>query len=69
MATASEELTGTVTGVPPRLLDNYVGGEWVKSEARECLPVTNPATAEVIANVPLSTAIDVDRAARKAHQA
>ena len=36
-------------------LNNYVDGEWVESSA-EMLDVDNPATGEVIARVPLSTA-------------
>jgi malonate-semialdehyde dehydrogenase (acetylating) / methylmalonate-semialdehyde dehydrogenase len=45
---------------------NYVNGEWRESRAEACLDVTNPATAEVLARVPLSTAEEVDEAARLA---
>ncbi|MGE5278761.1 MAG: CoA-acylating methylmalonate-semialdehyde dehydrogenase [Acidobacteriota bacterium] len=45
----------------PALL-NFIGGRWVESHAREHLDVHNPATGEVIARTPLSTAQDVDAA-------
>jgi malonate-semialdehyde dehydrogenase (acetylating)/methylmalonate-semialdehyde dehydrogenase len=40
---------------------NYVNGTWRASTATEYLEVTNPATAEVLAEVPLSPGSDVDR--------
>jgi malonate-semialdehyde dehydrogenase (acetylating)/methylmalonate-semialdehyde dehydrogenase len=46
--------TATLTKVP-----NYVNGQWVDSKATEWLDVTNPATAEVIAQTPLSSAAEV----------
>ena len=52
-------------------LANLIGGAWTTPE-RETLPVYNPATGEVIEQVPLGTAADVDaavRAAAKAHEA
>ena len=45
----------------------YVNGEWTKPEGRATLPVTNPATGEVLAEVPLATAADVDYAVETAH--
>lgn len=50
-------------------LPNYVDGTWVREDAADALPVTNPATGETIARVPLSGAAGVDRAARAAHRA
>jgi len=44
-------------------LKNYINGVWKKSSATETLPVKNPATAEVLARVPLSPAGDVAEAA------
>ena len=38
------------------VLQNYVGGRWVETRAREFLDVYNPARGEVIARTPLSTA-------------
>ncbi len=46
--------TATLTKVP-----NYVSGQWVDSKATEWLDVTNPATGEVIAQTPLSSADEV----------
>ncbi|MEW6322305.1 MAG: CoA-acylating methylmalonate-semialdehyde dehydrogenase [Acidobacteriota bacterium] len=43
------------------LLPNYVGGRWETPNAPSVLPVQNPATAEVLAQVPLSGAEDVAR--------
>ena len=56
------------TIAPTRITDvlNYVAGEWRKSAAQQTLDVVNPATAEVIAHVPLSTAADVDAAVEAA---
>ncbi len=48
---------------------NYVGGAWRPSGAREYLEVKNPATGDVLAQVPLSPASEVDEAAQVAHQA
>ncbi len=44
-------------------LQNYIGGKWVESAASECLDVTNPATGEILATVPLTPPEEVDRAA------
>ena len=41
---------------------NFVGGEWVDASSGEAMEVLNPATGEVIAEVPRSTAEDVGRA-------
>ena len=51
------------------LLKNYINGEWCLSGASTQLPVENPATAEVLAQVPLSPAIEVDHAVEAATQA
>ncbi len=45
-------------------LNNYIDGNWVESTAEKILEVHNPATAEVLATVPLSPAEEVDRAAQ-----
>src|ERR671933_2984218 len=53
-----------------RLLDNYVAGAWTPaSDASDALDVTNPATGEVLARVPLSGAADLDAAVRAARAA
>jgi malonate-semialdehyde dehydrogenase (acetylating)/methylmalonate-semialdehyde dehydrogenase len=55
--------------VATRTIRNYVGGKWVDAEAGERLPVTNPATGETIAEVPLSGRGEVDRAVTAARDA
>ncbi|MDE0528657.1 MAG: CoA-acylating methylmalonate-semialdehyde dehydrogenase [Truepera sp.] len=45
---------------------NYISGQWHRSTAAEQLEVHNPATAEVIASVPLSSRAEVDRAVQAA---
>jgi malonate-semialdehyde dehydrogenase (acetylating)/methylmalonate-semialdehyde dehydrogenase len=53
-----------------RLLDNYVAGAWTPAAAStEALDVTNPATGEVLARVPLSGAADLDAAVAAARAA
>lgn len=51
------------------LLQNYVNGQWVAAAAAAYLDVFNPATGEVMAQVPLSTAAELDAAAHVAHRA
>ena len=41
-------------------LSNYSAGRWVESKASEWLDVANPATGEVLARVPLSSAQEVN---------
>jgi malonate-semialdehyde dehydrogenase (acetylating)/methylmalonate-semialdehyde dehydrogenase len=50
----------------PRELTNHFGGEWKRSQANEYLGVVNPATAEVLARVPLGSAEDVDAVVKAA---
>jgi len=45
---------------------NYIGGRWQPACTADQLPVDNPATREVLAGVPLSSASDVDQAVRAA---
>ena len=51
------------------VLQNYVGGRWVDTRAREFLDVYNPARGEVIARTPLSTGEDLDAAVLAAKKA
>src|SRR6476469_9336981 len=46
-----------------------IGGEWASSVSGETMEVINPATGEVIAEVPRCNADDVDRAVEAAQQA
>jgi malonate-semialdehyde dehydrogenase (acetylating) / methylmalonate-semialdehyde dehydrogenase len=50
-------------------LQNYIQGGWRRSTTQEYVDVTNPATAEVLARTPLSTAADVDSAVQSAADA
>ena len=50
-------------------LPNYINNTWVKSKATEYADVINPATAEVIAQVPLSPSDEVNQAVLTAEQA
>jgi malonate-semialdehyde dehydrogenase (acetylating) / methylmalonate-semialdehyde dehydrogenase len=63
------EAMTTSTEASVRLLDNYIGGRWTASSSSETLPVTNPATGEPLARVPLSSADDLDAAVRAARDA
>jgi len=45
-----------------RTLQNFIDGEWVDPAEGKTEPVLNPATGEAIAEAPLSTKEDVDRA-------
>jgi betaine-aldehyde dehydrogenase len=56
--------TATVTK-----LQNFIGGEFVDPAEGQTEEVVNPATGEVIAEAPLSTADDVDRAVAAAREA
>src|ERR1700690_3319188 len=47
----------------------YINGAWEKPQGRKTLPVTNPATGAVVADVPCASEADVDRAVRTAHEA
>ncbi|MGP4079253.1 CoA-acylating methylmalonate-semialdehyde dehydrogenase [Pseudalkalibacillus sp. R45] len=54
-----------------KTIKNYVGGKWIESKSDKTEPVYNPATGEVIGNVPISTREELDEAvdvARKAFE-
>jgi succinate-semialdehyde dehydrogenase/glutarate-semialdehyde dehydrogenase len=40
----------------------FIDGEWLGAEGRETRPVLNPATGEVLGELPMATAADLDRA-------
>ncbi len=48
---------------------NYIAGTWQRSRTSEFLDVRNPATAETMVRVPLTTPEEVDEAARAAQLA
>ncbi|MFY9673324.1 MAG: aldehyde dehydrogenase family protein, partial [Terriglobales bacterium] len=53
----------------PRILSNFIDGRWVAAQTSTHLDVTNPANGEVLARVPLSTAVDVEAAVAAANAA
>jgi malonate-semialdehyde dehydrogenase (acetylating)/methylmalonate-semialdehyde dehydrogenase len=52
-----------------QILDNFIGGRWVKAQTTEFFDVHNPAVGDVIGRTPLSTGADVDAAVRAATDA
>src|SRR6266705_2905903 len=52
----------TVTAPPLTKVPNYINGEWQDSTSSDWQDVANPATGEVLARVPLSDAVEVNRA-------
>ena len=48
---------------------NLIGGRWEERDGRDTEPVYDPATGEVVAETPLSTKEDVDRAVKQAEEA
>ena len=65
-ARGAEVIHGGATATAVRSVRNYAGGQWVDSNAAEWGEVRNPATAELLARVPLGGAADVDRAVQAA---
>ncbi len=62
-------LISSETQAGTRVLANYIGGKWVPSASTEQLDVTNPATGEVLARVPLSTKDELEQAVVAAREA
>jgi malonate-semialdehyde dehydrogenase (acetylating) / methylmalonate-semialdehyde dehydrogenase len=52
-----------------REVRNLIGGSWEAADGHETEAVYNPATGEVVAETPLSTKEDVDRAVKRAQEA
>jgi len=48
------------------VLDNFIGGRWLKAQPADYFDVHNPAVGEVIGRTPLSSAADVDAAVKAA---
>src|ERR1700681_4574370 len=61
-------MSSTATTQTPDL-QNYIHGGWRRSATQEYVDVINPATAELLARTPLSTAADVDAAVQAAADA
>src|SRR3982750_2322769 len=56
----------TVLEHTSNVLPNFIAGEWRKSNSSDVIDVFNPANAEVLAQVPLAQADDVDAAVKAA---
>ena len=56
----------TVAAPPLTKVANYVNGQWQNSSSEEWLDVTNPASGEVLARVPLSSGAEVNQAVEAA---
>lgn len=51
------------------ILKNYINGKWVDSSSGKFREVPDPATAEILAKVPVSTTAELDEAVQAAHKA
>ncbi|MBT2600340.1 MULTISPECIES: CoA-acylating methylmalonate-semialdehyde dehydrogenase [unclassified Oceanobacillus] len=58
-----------MTQTTVKIVKNYIGGEWIDSRTEKTEDVFNPATGEVIAQVPISTSEDVNNAIEVANEA
>jgi malonate-semialdehyde dehydrogenase (acetylating) / methylmalonate-semialdehyde dehydrogenase len=67
--TAVAGATASQAGAAPEILQNFVGGRWIPSRAREFFDVHNPASGQVIAKAPLSTGEDLNAAVAAAKAA
>ncbi len=47
-------------------MNNYIAGQWQRSNAADTFPVMNPATGEELGRTPLSSAAEVDAAVKAA---
>jgi malonate-semialdehyde dehydrogenase (acetylating)/methylmalonate-semialdehyde dehydrogenase len=67
--TPVDKITITEKTGATRILPNYVNGDWVLAQAAGLIDVTNPASGEVLARVPLSGTADVETAVAAASAA
>lgn len=59
----------TMTATEKKTLTNFIDGQWVKSTTDKYENVPNPATGEILAEVPISTTEDLEKAVTAAKQA
>ena len=59
----------TLNTTTKNILKNYVGGKWIEPQTTRYQAVPNPATGDLLAEVPLSVALDVDEAVEAAKEA
>lgn len=52
-----------------KTLSSFIGGQWVKSSTTQYEEVPNPATGEILAEVPISTQEDLEQAVQVAKEA
>jgi malonate-semialdehyde dehydrogenase (acetylating) / methylmalonate-semialdehyde dehydrogenase len=64
-----EQNTSTEKSGATRILSNYVNGCWTPAQSSGLLDVTNPASGEVLARVPLSGTAEVEEAVAAANAA
>ncbi len=55
--------------MPSEVLKNYINGRWIESKTKKYRDVINPATDEIIAKTPMSTAEDTKQAIQAAKAA
>ena len=53
----------------PKVIHNYINGQWQLKEGGELIDVINPASAKPLGRVPLSAASEVDTAVQAGHDA
>ena len=54
--------TGEFVTASPRVLRNFINGDYAEAETDTTSDIVNPATAQVVAKAPVSTQADVDKA-------
>jgi betaine-aldehyde dehydrogenase len=59
----------TATSAAPRVLRNFINGEFVEAQTDATSDIVSPVTAQVVAKAPISTAADVDAAYSSAAKA
>ena len=59
----------SITAVEKKTLTNFINGQWVKSTTDKYEEVPNPATGEILAEVPISTQEDLNNAVEAAKKA
>ncbi len=71
-ASASDARTTTAPAMPPRIshgdLRLLIDGDWLTAQGRRTMPMINPATEEVLGQLPLASAADLDRALEAARR-
>jgi len=61
-------MNNSVSQSLPNVLPLLIDGEWRTSSSAHSIPVTNPATQDVLTNVPFATAAEIDEAVASAKE-